>query len=154
MQTRRARALRLAVERRHGLGCLQLCSLRAWPVTLKCAASALQTPRCPPAALGVAAHLGAAGAYQQPPSSSLAVVRSPWLVTIGCSELQVLKLNADYYADKYQRLQEKAGTQQASKRSPEITRDHPRSPEPRPSSREEDTPRLYLTSAAPRLYPG
>jgi len=29
------------------------------------------------------------------------------------SELQVLKLNADYYADKYQKLQEKAGTQQA-----------------------------------------
>ena len=93
---------------------------------------------------------GAAGAYQQPPSSSLAVVRSPWLVTIGCSELQVLKLNADYYADKYQRLQEKAGTQQAGKRSPEITRDHPRSPEPRPSSREKDTPRRTL----PRLHLG
>jgi len=74
----------------------------------------------------------------------------------------VLKLNADYYTDKYQKLQEKAGTQQASKRSPDITRYHPRSPEitrdhprsPEPSSREKDTPRLYLTSAAPRLYPG
>ena len=79
----------------------------------------------------------------------------------------MLKLNADYYADKYQKLQEKAGTQQASKRSPEITRDHPRSPEPRPSSREKDAPRLSsplvhlgytwanlgYTSAAPRLYP-
>ena len=70
----------------------------------------------------------------------------------------MLKLNADYYADKYQRLQEKAGTQQAGKRSPEITRDHPRSPEitrdhprsPEPSSREKDTPRRTL----PRLHLG
>jgi len=40
-------------------------------------------------------------------------VKATWHVAIGCSELQVLKLNADYYADKYQKLQEKAGTQQA-----------------------------------------
>ena len=113
----------------------------------QCAASALQTPRCPPAALGVAAHLGAAGAYQQPPSSSLAVVRSPWLVTIGCSELQVLKLNADYYADKYQKLQEKAGTQQAGKRSPEITRDHP-------SQGRAVARRIHRGCTSPRLHLG
>ena len=140
---------RLAVERRYGLGCLQLCSLRAWPATLNAPRVHCRL-RCPPAALGVAAHLGAAGAYQQPPSSSLAVVRSPWLVTIGCSELQVLKLNADYYADKYQKLQEKAGTQQASKRSPEITRDHPRSPEPSQAAAR----RIHRGCTLPRLHLG
>ena len=73
----------------------------------------------------------------------------------------MLKLNADYYADKYQKLQEKAGTQQASKRSPEITRDHPRSPEiTRDHPSQAKQPRGGYTAAVPYLgctsaiYPG
>ena len=67
----------------------------------------------------------------------------------------MLKLNADYYADKYQRLQEKAGTQQAGKRSPEITRDHPRSPEiTRDHPSQAAARRIHRGCTLPRLHLG